>query len=130
MELSSMFIVGFIVLGIYKLVELNARKDERKMLIQILGEAIKKSEAAPSFDFPDISFGGKNLGSWALRISLLMMGIGLGLLVDLFLRTVINFEAASGHSHELRLLTDSACIAFFGGLGLFVAFLVERNKKD
>jgi hypothetical protein len=128
MELTPVFIVGFIVLGIYKLVELNARKDERKMLIEKLGELAKKSDETPTLNFPDISFGSKNTCSWALRISLLMMGIGLGCLVDFFIRVIFANEIAK----RLGLidLADAACITLFGGLGMFIAFIVERTKKD
>ena len=136
MDITAIFLVGFIVLGIYKLFELFVKKKERILLIEKLPTIINNKEELGSINLPSISLGSQNYGSWALRVSLLLIGIGLGCIVAVFLRTMFleAIERVPNYEYrEMVFLIKFACITFFGGLGLFFAYIIElkqlKNKK-
>jgi len=119
------FIVGFIVLGIYKMLELSARKKEREMFIEKLASLseLKEDDANRLKDrLPFIVDSG--YGFWPLRISLLLIGIGAGCLFAFFMR--IQYP---NMSWDLISLANTAFILFFGGIGLLVAYFIEQKKR-
>ena len=132
MDITAILIVGFIVLGIYKLFELFAKRKERMLLIEKLPTIINNNkEELGSINLPSISFGSPNYSSWALRVSLLLIGIGLGCIVAVFLHTLFleAVERVPNYQYrEMVFLIKFACITFFGGLGLFVAYLIELKQ--
>ena len=137
MDITAIFIVGFIVFGIYKLFELFVKRKERIFLLEKLPTIINNREELGSINLPSISLGNQNYGSWALRVSLLLIGIGLGCIVAVFLRTLFleDIERVPNYEYrEMVFLIKFACITFFGGLGLLFAYLIElkqlRDKKE
>jgi len=119
------FIVGFIVLGIYKMLELSARKKEREMFVEKLASfaELKEDDANRlKVRLPFIVDSG--YGFWSLRISLLLIGIGAGCLVALFIRA-----NSPGMSWDLISLTNTASILFFGGIGLLASYFIEQRKR-
>ncbi|MCL2651680.1 MAG: hypothetical protein FWD60_11750 [Candidatus Azobacteroides sp.] len=135
--LIPIFVVGFCILGTYKVFELFTRRKERILLIEKLASLSENEgddDKRLKIQFP--SFGTNDSGSWSLRISLLLIGIGAGCLVAFFIQ-VIYFNSSSIQSYwdwanqfrELIVMANFASISFFGGIGLLVAFLLEQKKK-
>jgi hypothetical protein len=137
MEFDAIFIVGFIVLGIYKTFELFVRRNERIAVIEKLSLIFEKNESPQSIDLPNITFGKKEYGSWALRISLLLIGIGAGCLLSFIIQisafgpeVISNRSDDYYHYQNLISLINFACIALLGGLGLLSAYFIELKQRD
>jgi len=137
LDLTAVFIVGFIVLGIYKLFELFAKRSERILMIEKLAHLCENEEDKEKrlkIRLPFVFDG--NFDFWPLRISLLLIGIGAGCLFAFFLQ-IIYFNGSpiqlyrewASQFHDLIGLVLFASISFFGGIGLLIAFLIERKKK-
>ena len=129
-NLVPIFVIGFIVLGIYRLFELFARRKERMAIIEKLGEKINFSEANVDLNLPLFQ---QSKSNWALKFSLLLIGIGIGLLVG------YGFEFAATGGELANYCTNwhfqskigvvySACVAIFGGIGLLSAYFIEQKK--
>jgi H+/Cl- antiporter ClcA len=101
MELTAIFIVGFIVLGVYKLFELFVKKRERLMLIEKLVSLPSSTEVPEPIRLPKILFEKQDYGSWPLRISLLLIGIGLGCLSSVIIQ--LNYAKKMRISNCFRL---------------------------
>ena len=132
MDLSAILIVGFIVLGIYRLFELFVRRKERMAIIEKLGEQIKLSESnLPLFQ----PFENRSNGNWGLRISLLLIGVGIGLLGSFMIEAIIlNGDWSDHDGYYLRVqdkmeVVYSAGVAIFGGIGLLAAYFIEQKQK-
>ena len=123
-------IVGIITLGIYKLFELFARRKERLMLIEKLGEKIDTSMFENKFSFPKFKTGGSMYGT--LKVACLLLGVGLGLLIGFFINQyyLVNVGKSEFYNNiwEVANVVYGACTLLFGGLGLVVAFLVELRN--
>ena len=136
MNLAPVLVVGFIVLGIYKLFELFVRKSERIALIEKLPALLSSNEVGKAISFPEISFVKRDFGSWALRISLLLVGVGLGCLLAFIIQAGMldfaSYNLKDWHAREemrqMRFVLYFSFIAICGGLSLFVAYLVERKQ--
>ena len=124
MEFTPIFIVGFVVLGIYKIIELFVRRTERLSIIEKFA-SMANSESTEPIRLPDVLFEKQNAGSWPLRISLLLVGIGLGSLCAFF----IQMYYGSLHWDQESIL-NTASICFFGGIGLFIAFMIELKQRN
>jgi len=125
MFLVPIFIVGFITLGIYKILELYAKKKERTLLIEKLASLVENEgdeEKRLKIQIPFII--GNDSISWSLRISLLLIGVGAGCLLAFFVRFNSSIE-----SYDLIAMINFASISFFGGIGLLAAFLIEQKMK-
>ena len=120
-ELAAISIVGIISIVIYRVFELFVRKNERMKIIEKLGEQIKLSEANIDLNLPLFQKSGSN---WALRISLLFIGLGTGLIVAFFILFAID---GSYNVNDTPLYF--ACLAIFGGAGLLAAYFIEQKKK-
>ena len=132
MFLVPIFVVGICVLGTYKLFELYARKKERILMIEKLASLCENSgdkDEQLKIRLPFIIGSDTDYRFWPLRISLLLIGIGAGCLVAFFIQ--INASIASYHDqfYDLIVLVNFASISFFGGIGLFAAFLIEQKMK-
>lgn len=139
--LVPIFIVGIITLGIYRLFELFVRRQERMAIIEKLQSNVDPSVFANKFNLPIL--GGqpqlKLSSSWPLRASLLLVGVGLGLLSAFFLELALTNsmqpEFASYDYAVRNNIRDSvaiiylASISLFGGLGLLIAYLIEQKKE-
>ncbi|MDR0541497.1 MAG: hypothetical protein LBH19_04715 [Dysgonamonadaceae bacterium] len=136
MEMDVVFIVGFVILGIYKLFELFVKKNERMALIEKLPAFLPAGETRSVINFPEISLMKKDYDSWPLRFSLLLIGVGLGcLLAFLFQYNLIDFPKNDEGKWEIRreiahirFVLYFSFIAVFGGLSLFIAYLIERKS--
>jgi hypothetical protein len=127
-------IVGSITLGIYKLFELFARRKERLLLIEKMGDKITPQ-------LMDNPFGSvlkiqNKLSFGALKIGLLLIGVGLGLLVGFYIsgsNIPMNMKDVDPYWFNQReSVVYGASVLLFGGIGLLVAFLLELrlSKKD
>lgn len=121
-------VVGMITLGIYKLFELFARRKERMLLIEKLGDKMDPSLVNGGFPIP-VQFTGKNsFGS--LKAGALLMGVGLGLLIGFLILniTLPSLEVMDTHSYrEIASVVFGSSVLLFGGLGLLIAFIVEMK---
>jgi len=130
MDLDAICIVGFIVLGIYKLFELFVRKNERLALI----EKLTVLNTDVPVKLPPIVFENKTFGSGSLKIALLLIGIGFGCVLGGILQYLLyNNEMvlrgdASFYFRQIVSAIYGACIALFGGAGLLIAFFIERKE--
>ena len=120
-----------IVFGtIYKLFDLFVRKEERLLVINKITE-ISKVDLRNI----DIRMGSKS--NWAIRIGALMIGVGLGLFIGFFFNGMFTSgdywrgDVSRGY-WDLAELVYGSCVCFFGGIGLLIAYAVERSnqKKD
>jgi len=136
-EIMAMVIVATITYGIYKLFELFARRKERMAMIEKLSSGIDPQLANNPLKRPVIRI--ENYGSWAIRVGLLLVGVGLGVAIA----TIVDLVVAppSQNLHDGRVFYEfrntisilyPACAAIFGGIGLVVAYFVEKkhDKKD
>jgi len=130
-------VVGFLVLGTYKVLELFARKNERTLFIEKLASLYENEEDKEKrlkFQLPVFETGNSIFRS--LRIALLLIGIGAGCLFAFFLQ-IIYFNGSSVPSYrdwvnqfqDLVLLVNFASVSIFGGIGLLAAYLIEQKKK-
>lgn len=123
MNLDAVLIVGIIAFGVYSLFALFVHRKERLKIID------KMDLSRPTDS--DVKV---NMNIWsgdkkftALRAGLLLAGMGLGLLVA-FLIILVNFEKIMRMgSTQTSTLIYTAAVLFFGGLGLLVAYLIERK---
>ena len=130
-DLTAIFIVGFIVLGTYKLFELYAKRNERLLMIEkfsLLCDNKEDKEERIKIRLPFIVNGNSDLGFWPLRISLLLIGIGAGCLLAFFLQ--MSYIENLSRNWNLINMVNFASITFLGGLGLLIAFLIEQKIKS
>lgn len=126
-------VIGIITLGIYKLFELYARKKERLLMIDKLGDKLDPSYLNGSLPVSSQLLGKNSFG--ALKAGALMVGIGLGLLIG-FLILNVTLPAIeminTGSYGEIASVVFGSSVLLFGGLGLLIAFIVETriNKKS
>jgi hypothetical protein len=126
----GVFIVGIITLGIYKLVELHVRHKERLRMIERLiafwNDHGKDQEPLPPLKLPDLSFDKQNFVSWSLKLSLLLMGVGIGCALTLFVR--FGVFADNLRFRDIEML-NASFILIFGGLGLLIAYLIDSKQN-
>ncbi len=138
--LLPIFVVGIITLGIYRLFELFVRRKERLAIIDKLQNNVDLSAFANKLNLPFVGQPQAKLtSSWSLRASLLLVGVGLGLLIAFFLEMVLtnsmNPVFASYEGVVRDNINDSvaiiylASVSLFGGLGLLGAYLIEQKKE-
>ena len=136
-DLVPIFVVGFVMLCVYKVFELLVRKRERELFIEKLafsGESEEDKGKRSKLQFPFAA--ANDFGFWPLRASLLLVGIGTGCLLAFFIQ-IIYFNGSPVQSFRewfnqfdgLIALANFACITLFGGIGLLIAFLIEQKKK-
>ena len=120
-------------MGIYKLFELFARRKERMMLIEKVGDKIDPSFFQSSLPIPVLIAGKGSYGT--LKAGCLLVGVGLGLLVGFIILNVTlpAIEMIGTHSYEqVASIVFGSSVLLFGGLSLLVAFVLEmkyQNKK-
>jgi hypothetical protein len=127
-DLTGIFIMGFLVLGTYKTFELFVKRQERIMFIEKLLDYCEKRDVSGSFKMPSISFG--NQSSGALKIALLLIGVGIGCLLSVF-TSLFCIEHGINLYRDTTTFLYFAYIAIFGGLGLLISYLIEsKQSKD
>ena len=121
---------AIIVLGIaytiYKLFELYARRKERIMMIEKMSICDTPPDVSKWFS-PTISipaFG-------ALRVGLLLTGIGLGLVIAVLVNYLmdINNFLLNYPNNRFGDVLYLASMLLFGGLGLTIAYLIEQKNR-
>ncbi|MDR3061401.1 MAG: hypothetical protein LBU57_04735 [Dysgonamonadaceae bacterium] len=137
-DLMAICIVGIITLGIYRLFELFVRRKERLSIIDKLGEKISSEEIKGALSLPVFMKMDYSYSSWALRISLLMIGIGLGAIVAFIIQYQVIGDLLLQNTdweikRNLRGFQETiyfSCIAVFGGIGLLSAYLIEWKQRN
>ncbi|MCD8236385.1 MAG: hypothetical protein LUD00_06965 [Prevotellaceae bacterium] len=116
---------------VYLVFELFVRRDERKMLIEKLvpGEESDVSKfltpCISRFDFGMFRNVHRNN---ALRIGLLMVGIGVGLLSG-FLLDSFSSGYRPDRNWETPSIIYTACICLCGGVAFVIAYVLERKHE-
>ena len=134
--ITAPLIVGIICLGIYGLFELFVRRTERLTLIEKLGEKLGTPDFDGKFSLP--SYSGIKFSFSALKVGLLLAGIGLGLLLGFIITMAFLPKYGYDDNWQIREVASviyGASVLFVGGLGLVAAFLIEmkmsnKKKKD
>lgn len=130
--IMAVAIVGIISFTIYRLFELYARRKERLSIIEKFSSGIDPEVLKNQFSLPLYKDINNGYGSWAIRIGLLLVGIGLGVIIAAIIDLLAVPPVTDGHlfyefRHTIDVLYPSFA-AVFGGLGLVIAYIVE--KKD
>jgi hypothetical protein len=130
-DLVPIFVMGIITLGIYKIFELFVRRNERISMIEKLSN-INPEVLNSRINFP--VYRDESAGSWSIRIGLLLAGVGLGVIVAIIVD--MNTAIPQYYKGELFYQTRSminalypSCAAVFGGIGLVIAYFIERKKE-
>lgn len=134
-DLVPIFVLGIITLGIYKVFELFVRRNERLKMIEKLTNGFNPDLLQGNFKFP--VYQDDSVGSWSIRIGLLLIGVGLGVIIA----TIVDMSTAVPAYYKGKMVYESirsvdvlypSCAAVFGGIGLVVAYFIEKrkDKKD
>lgn len=130
-EFVPIFVVGIIVLGIYKVIELFVRRRERLMLVEKLeGEAF--AEFIRNGGIPSTEPRKTGLRFGVLHFASAMLGLGLGLVVTFSISSTFFLEDFHQYWH-IRQLCEGGCVLLFTGLALVISFIVEyklTHKKE
>ena len=124
-------IVGIVSFFIYMIFELLVRRKERLKMIEKIGlDIIPVDQSVFQFEFNSLlPFKKKYFSS--LRIGCLMVGLGLGLIVGLFiflyLREHESLIANNRSYNEFFDLVYGSSLLLFGGLGLLVSYFIENK---
>ena len=123
-------VIGIITLGIYKLFELFVRKQERLTVIDKIGDKLDPSFLQNAIPNPIRFFG--HISTGALKAGCLLVGVGLGLLVGLFIIRSIYPSVEimldrKGYFREIASIVFGSSVLLFGGISLLVAFFVEMR---
>jgi len=132
-NLEGPLLAGIIFYFIYMVFELFARKEERMKLIEKIGQNfVPKDYSFPKFNSLLPVFSKKSFTS--LRLGCLFTGIGLGLLVGLFLCLYIRVLNIGNSNWEETFYSVAygSSVLFFGGFGLLVSYFIENKstKKE
>ena len=133
-------VVTFIIFSfIYMVFELFARRGERKMLIEKIVEIGKAdvgsylNEYLGNTGMANI-FRMKSHGS--IRGALLMLGIGIGVMAGFFINYLLVGDAyltSNRHwdvcNEEVVVVVYIASVCIFGGLGMLIAYFIERKEN-
>jgi len=125
-------IVWICVSGLYGLIELYARRGERKAIIEKMGDKLDNSLLEGKFSM--LQFSSQSFSS--LKIGCLLAGLGLGLLVGLWISTMLLSNSYYTGMERWRMdnltgVAYGASVLLFGGIGLLVSFVIENrmNRK-
>lgn len=131
-DLTPGIVLAVLGITLYKILELYARRKERLNLIE------KLSESNPDLKL-DLSFKSGNAFS-SLKIGLLLTGIGIGCLVGIIIQTSCTDSLSLQYNrfddsvqYNIQALVGTiyfASISTFGGIGLIVAYLIEKKDKQ
>lgn len=116
----------FIIFGsFYLIIELFARRGERKMLISKLSELSPEDAKKIETPYLGVRFG-KALEctkhNSAFRWGMVFLGIGLGLFIGFYLNYYYD-----QHDYETESVIYMACVCLFGGLALVLSYFIERK---
>ena len=119
--MEAIIIVPVIFITFYLIIELLVHRRERLMIVEKLSQN-------QSLDLSklNLSQGPMELFS-GLKIGCLLCGLGLGFLVS-FLLHVALYDVV-GRSWGFYSVLTIGSVLTFGGIGLIVAYLIEKQKK-
>ena len=134
--IEAPLVVGIVFFFTYMIFELFARRSERLNLIEKMGQSaapIDPSILKSQFSTLLPSLNKKSFT--ALRMGCLLTGLGIGLLIGLFICLYIRNTFVFEHHWErdaLNSVAYGAPVLIFGGLGLIISYIVEKKdiKKD
>jgi len=124
-----------IVFGtIYKVFELFARKEERKMLINKIDEIKNVDLSKVNLNISSA----KDNKYLSLRAGMLILGVGLGAFLGIICVMIalpmIEQCANIMPTYYASEMLSASCVCLFGGLGLVIAYIIEqkarRREKD
>lgn len=131
--LVPMVICGLFFYFTYRIFELYARRKERMAIIEKLSNGIDPELLRNQFNIS--TFKDSSYGSWAIRIGLLLIGVGLGVAIAAIIDMLavapseVNNEVFYGFRNAISVLYPSLA-AIFGGLGLVIAYFIEKKGED
>ena len=134
--LESPLVIGITGYFIYMTFELFARRQERMKLIEKIGQNLAPVDSSVlKFEFSSLLPTFKKKSSTSLRIGSLFVGIGLGLLVGLWIDLYIKISLGARNDYLNRDVSDVAYLSsvlLFGGLGLLISYFIESRatKKE
>ena len=123
-DLDLVIIVLGLAFGIYKFYELSTCRKERMAIIEKMsfsGDMTLSPDVARWLSAPVQTFG-------ALRIGLLLIGLGLGMCIAFIVNFCMSIPQQGGNGEILYF----ALMMLFGGLGLAIGHIIEpkKTKKD
>ena len=133
-------VVTFIIFSfIYMVFELFARRGERKMLIEKIVE-ISKADVGRYLNEYLGNTGMANIfrmrSHGSIRGALLMLGIGIGVMAGFFINYLLVGDAyLTSRRHwdvcneEVVVVIYIASVCIFGGLGMLIAYFIERKEN-
>lgn len=133
-------VVTFIIFSfIYMVFELFARRGERKMLIEKIVE-IGKADVGRYLNEYLGNTGMANIfrmrSHGSIRGALLMLGIGIGVMAGFFINYLLVGDAyLTSRRHwdvcneEVVVVVYIASVCIFGGLGMLIAYFIERKEN-
>lgn len=133
-------VVTFIVFSfIYMVFELFARRGERKMLIEKIVE-IGKADVGRYLNEYLGNTGMANIfrmrSHGSIRGALLMLGIGIGVMAGFIINYLLVGDAyltSNRHwdvcNEEVVVVVYIASVCIFGGLGMLIAYFIERKEN-
>jgi hypothetical protein len=134
-DIMVMIVVATISYAIYRLFELYARRRERLAVIEKISEGIDPDVLKGSFNCTTANKGiiNNQAGSWAIRIGLLLVGVGLGValaaIIDLLVVAPSGIDGRVFHEFRNTVsILYPAFAAIFGGTGLIIAYFIERKE--
>lgn len=134
MDLTPIFVVGSIVLGLYKTIELFVRRRERMMLIEKLdGEML--NELVRNGGLPQMQAEPRKTGVRfaVLHIAAAMLGLGTGLIFNFTVLASMFYISNDVVPWYVRESCNAGSVLLFTGLALVISFIVEykllRNEK-
>ena len=124
--ITAPLVVGIIFYTIYRIFDLLVRRKERQMFIDKI-DPNKLGDSLKMLDFSNAP-AMTSFSSAALKWGCLMIGVGLGLLCGFLLNISFGPEMRSSYNeYNASSVAYGSCVMFFGGIGLIVAFLIERH---
>jgi ABC-type nitrate/sulfonate/bicarbonate transport system permease component len=135
--ITAPLVVGIVFYFTYMVFELFARRKERMSLIEKMGRnltpvdsSVLKSQFCSLLPvLPKRTF-------TTLRMGCLFVGLGLGLLVGLFIALEIELSGimSEWRRASLHSVAYGASVLFFGGFGLIISYIIEsksvKKEKD
>ncbi len=129
---EEVFITAIIFITIYLVIELFVRRKERLMIIE-------KAASNQSLDIAAMLKQSNGQSFSALKIGCLLAGLGIGFLIGFIINRfavypevlTINENSVAYYSlRDMGNMLYTASVLAFGGIGLVIAYLVEKPKKN